>query len=150
MRGILLIDLQNDYYPGGKFPLWNTGPVTERILVAMALARESGIPLVHIQHLANPAAGPAPFFERGTVGAEIHPQILAAAPDAPVIIKEYADSFYQTKLQSTLLELGVTELLVCGMMTQNCVTHTAISPTAENYQVKFWRIVARPCRRCSI
>jgi nicotinamidase-related amidase len=29
----------------------------------------------------------------------------------------------------------VTELLVCGMMTQNCVTHTAISKSAEKYTV---------------
>jgi nicotinamidase-related amidase len=29
----------------------------------------------------------------------------------------------------------VTELLVCGMMTQNCVTHTAISKSADKYQV---------------
>jgi nicotinamidase-related amidase len=26
-------------------------------------------------------------------------------------------------------------LLVCGMMTQNCVTHTAISKAAEKYSV---------------
>jgi nicotinamidase-related amidase len=29
----------------------------------------------------------------------------------------------------------VDELLVYGMMTQNCVTHTAISKSAEKYQV---------------
>ncbi len=34
-----------------------------------------------------------------------------------------------------MTKLGVTELLVCGMMTQNCVTHTAISKAAEKYKV---------------
>ena len=34
-----------------------------------------------------------------------------------------------------MAKLGVTELLVCGMMTQNCVTHTAISKSAEKYKV---------------
>jgi nicotinamidase-related amidase len=29
----------------------------------------------------------------------------------------------------------VEELLICGMMTQNCVTHTAISQSAEKYKV---------------
>jgi nicotinamidase-related amidase len=29
----------------------------------------------------------------------------------------------------------VEELLICGMMTQNCVTHTAISKSAEKYRV---------------
>ena len=29
------------------------------------------------------------------------------------------------------------ELLICGMMTQNCVTHTALSRSAEKYGVAF-------------
>ena len=55
--------------------------------------------------------------------------------DAPVVVKEYADSFVGTKLEETLSALGVDKLLVCGMMTQNCVTHTAISRSAEKYEV---------------
>lgn len=39
------------------------------------------------------------------------------------------------KLDEVLAKYGVTELLVCGMMTQNCVTHTAISKAAEKYEV---------------
>ncbi len=50
-------------------------------------------------------------------------------------MKEFADSFEKTNLDETLAKLGVTELLVCGMMTQNCVTHTAISKAAEKYDV---------------
>jgi len=65
----------------------------------------------------------------------VHPRILAAAPGAPVVIKHFADSFVDTTLESTLSQLGVNELLVCGMMTQNCVTHTAISRSAEKYKV---------------
>lgn len=49
--------------------------------------------------------------------------------------KEHADSFFETRLEETLSGLGVTELLVCGMVTQNCVTHTAISKSAEKYKV---------------
>ena len=52
-----------------------------------------------------------------------------------MVVKEFADSFEKTKLEETLTKLGVTELLVCGMMTQNCVTHTAISKAAEKYNV---------------
>jgi nicotinamidase-related amidase len=50
-------------------------------------------------------------------------------------VKEFADSFERTNLEETLSKLGATELLVCGMMTQNCVTHTAISKAAEKYTV---------------
>ncbi len=31
-------------------------------------------------------------------------------------------------------QLGVDELIVCGMMTQNCVTHTALSRQADRYK----------------
>ncbi len=41
----------------------------------------------------------------------------------------------KTTLDKTLSDIQVDELLICGMMTQNCVTHTAISKAAEKYKV---------------
>ena len=134
-KALLVIDLQNDYFPGGAFPLWNTDVVLKNIEHAIEKANSLGVPVIHIQHIANSKQGIAPFFNEGTPGADIHPQILAAAPKAPIVIKEFADSFEKTTLEETLSKLGVTELLVCGMMTQNCVTHTAISKAAEKYKV---------------
>jgi nicotinamidase-related amidase len=131
-RALLVIDVQNDYFPGGKFPLWNTEVVLHNVERAMAKASASGVPVIHVRHVAPSAA---PFFHEGTSGADIHPRILAAAPTAPVIVKAFADAFEKTTLEETLAKLGVTELLVCGMMTQNCVTHTAISKAAEKYGV---------------
>jgi nicotinamidase-related amidase len=134
-KALLVIDLQNDYFPGGKFPLWNTEAVLQNIERAIERANAQGIPVVIIQHIANSKLGIAPFFNEGTAGAEIHPRILAAAPKAPIVVKEFADSFERTNLEETLTKLGATELLVCGMMTQNCVTHTAIAKAAEKYNV---------------
>ena len=132
-KALLVIDLQNDYFLGGKFPLWNTDAILENIERAIAKAITQGVPVIHIQPIAK--GGLAPFFNEGTPGADIHPGILAAAPKAPVVVKEFADSFEKTNLEETLTKLGVTDLLVCGMMTQNCVTHTAISKAAEKYNV---------------
>ena len=134
-RALIVIDLQNDYFPGGLFPLWNTEETLRNILAAIGKARALGIPVIHVQHVANAAKGIAPFFNAGTPGVDIHPEVLAAAPDAPVVVKEYADSFHSTALEPVLSGLGVEELLVCGMMTQNCVTHTAIAKGAEKYKV---------------
>ncbi len=135
-KALLLIDLQNDYFPGGAFPLWHTDETLARVEAAIAQATAKGVKIIHIQHIADAKVGPSPFFNEGTPGAEIHARVRAAAPDAPVVVKAFADSFHETTLEATLRELGVTELLVAGMMTQNCVTHTAISRAAEKYDVK--------------
>lgn len=134
-KALLVIDLQNDYFPAGRFPLWNAEATLATIEQAIRAAGSKGIPVIHIQHIADPKLGLAPFFNAGTEGANIHPRILAAAPDAPIVVKAYADGFHGTMLEATLAQLGVTDLLVCGMMTQNCVTHTAISKAAEKYTV---------------
>lgn len=132
---LLVIDVQNDYFPGGKFPLWNTDVVLANIVRAIEMAKAGGIPIVLVQHVVDSAQGAAPFFNKCTPGAEMHPRILAFAPDAPIVTKEYADGFVKTDLEEVLAGLGATDLLVCGMMTQNCVTHTAISKSAEKYEV---------------
>ena len=75
------------------------------------------------------------MFRPGTHGAGIHADILAAVPDAPVVVKQHADSFHQTGLSDVLADLGVTRLRIAGMMTQNCVVFTALSPAAERYDV---------------
>lgn len=134
-KALLVVDLQNDYFPEGKYPLWNSEKILQNIVNAIGKANESNIPVVIIQHIADSKVGIAPFFNQGTTGADVHPGILEVAPQAPIVVKEFADSFVNTTLEETLTRLGVTELLVCGMMTQNCVTHTAISKSAEKYQV---------------
>jgi nicotinamidase-related amidase len=134
-KALIVIDVQKDYFSDGKFPLWNSDAVTDRIVGAITRAQANGTPVILVQHIAQPAKGPAPFFNAGTEGVQIHPKIVAAAKDAPVVVKEFADSFHHTRLEEILAQLQVDELLVCGMMTQNCVTHTAISKAAEKYKV---------------
>lgn len=134
-KALLVIDIQNDYFPGGKYPLWNADATLVNIAHAIIAAKSKGVPVILIQHVADPERGLAPFFNPGTDGVKIHPRILSAAADAPVVVKTFADGFVKTDLEEVLTGLGVTDLLVCGMMTQNCVTHTAISRSAEKYRV---------------
>ncbi len=134
-KALLLIDLQNDYFPGGAFPLWHAEETLSNVEAAIEQATAKGVKIIHIQHLADPKLGLSPFFNEGTPGAEIHARVRTAAPDAPIVVKSFADSFHETTLEATLRGLDVRELLVAGMMTQNCVTHTAISKAAEKYDV---------------
>lgn len=131
---LIVIDLQNDYFPGGAFPLNQPDETLASVLEAMRRARQQGMPVIHVQHIADGSKGISPFFNAGTHGVAIHADVLAAAPEAPVVIKHFADSFEQTTLHETLQQLQVNELLLCGMMTQNCVTHTALSRRADLYR----------------
>jgi nicotinamidase-related amidase len=132
-KALLVIDCQNDYFPGGRFPLWNAEGTLETLENAIHAAKRQGIPVVLVQHAAKGA--PAFFFEAGTPGADLHPRIRAAAPEAPVVVKAAADAFHDTDLAATLRARGADELLVCGMMTQNCVTHTVLSRAAGTLAV---------------
>ena len=134
-KALIVIDPQNDYFPGGAFPLWNTDGTLTNIIEAIDRAGQAAIPVILVQHVADASRGIAPFFNAGTQGVELHPAVLAAAKNANVVVKTYADSFLGTDLAEVLAGYGTRELLVCGMMTQNCVTHTAISKTAERYEV---------------
>jgi len=129
---LLVIDIQKDYFAGGAYPLWLPEKTVENTLSAMALAQSQGVEIIHVQHIFDT---PAPFFNKGTSGIEIDPRILQAAPESSIVVKSFADSFEQTNLDMLLKERGISTLLICGMMTHNCVTHTAISKAAEQYDV---------------
>lgn len=135
-KALLVIDLQNDYFEGGAFPLWNTESVLNNIKKAIEKANQNDVPVIFVQHIADKSQGLSPFFNEGTEGAEIHKDLLNLPLKSEVVVKTYADGFHKTNLEEVLDKLKVEELLVCGMMTQNCVTHTAISKDAEKYEVK--------------
>ena len=61
-KALLVIDLQSDYFPGGKFPLWNTEVVLQNIERAIGNAKAQGIPVIYVQHIADSKMGIAPFF----------------------------------------------------------------------------------------
>ena len=91
-------------------------------LAAIARARAAGDRVILIRHEAEGGDG---IFAPGSSGTAIRPGILAAAGNAPVVTKHFADSFQDTDLETHLA--GIDSLLICGMMTQNCVVFTAMS-----------------------
>ncbi|MFK3847389.1 isochorismatase family protein [Stenotrophomonas sp. NPDC078853] len=67
---LIVVDIQNDYFAGGRFTLENSEPALAASLEAIAKARQAGEVVVGIQHIA-PDDGP--FMARGTAGADLHP-----------------------------------------------------------------------------
>ena len=44
-KTLLVIDLQNDYFPKGKFPLWNTEQTLSNIKIAIEKANARNSPV---------------------------------------------------------------------------------------------------------
>ena len=120
-KALLIIDIQNDYFPGGAMELVGSVAAGEKAGRLLAGYRAAHIPVIHIQHLSSRAE--ATFFLPGTVGAEIH-HCVAPAEGEPVFHKHYPNGFRETGLLSFLREQGITDLTVAGMMTHMCVDTT--------------------------
>ena len=122
MRGLLIIDIQRDYFPGGAFPLVEPEAAAPRRRGACSTASATaGEPVVHLQHIWD--APDAPFMKPGTEGIEIHP-LVAPADGEPVIAKAEPNGFLGTPLEEQLRDRGVDELVVAGMMSSMCVDAT--------------------------
>jgi nicotinamidase-related amidase len=121
MQALLLIDIQNDYFPGGAMPLHEPLAAAANAALILSKFRERGEKIIHVQHIATRAD--ATFFLPGTVGAEIHPSV-APQGDEVVVIKHFPNSFRETTLLQTLRDSKVDSLVIVGMMTHMCVDTT--------------------------
>lgn len=117
-KALVLIDLQNDYFPGGRFALSGTEEAGVQAGRLLAAARAAGHAVIHIQHVAE--AADAPFFVKGTAGAEIH-DTLRPIEGEPVIVKHKANSFLNTVLKQRLDERHIREIVIAGAMSHMCV-----------------------------
>jgi nicotinamidase-related amidase len=129
-RALIVIDIQNDYFPNGILPLHMAEEVEARIVAAVVRAKQAGDLVILVRHVSQAKTG---LFANGGNGIAIRSAILNAAGEAPIVTKHVADAFQDTDLVEHLD--GVKELLVCGMMTQNCVVFTAMSRDAETFDV---------------
>jgi nicotinamidase-related amidase len=120
-RGLLIIDIQRDYFPGGAYPLVGPEAAAEAARRALDAFRASGEPVVHLKHVWD--APDATFMRPGTDGVEIHP-LVEPAEGERVIEKAQPNGFLGTGLEATLREAGIDSLVVAGMMSSMCVDAT--------------------------
>jgi nicotinamidase-related amidase len=126
------IDLQNDYFPGGAFALPGAEAAVRNAGSALAAFRRLGRPVLHLRHESTRAD--ATFFLPGTSGAAIHP-LVAPQPEEAVVRKHYPNGFRGTDLSERLAILGVTHLVMAGMMTNLCVDATVRAAFDLGYDV---------------
>jgi nicotinamidase-related amidase len=121
LRGsaLILIDLQNTYRQG----VMKLVDVEPAILEAQALlrrARQTGIPIFHIQHDAG--AG-SPYDVRENIGA-ISDEV-APVEGETLIVKGYPNAFIGTDLLEKLEATGCKDVVLAGFMTHMCINSTA-------------------------
>ena len=112
MKALLLIDIQNDYFPGGKMELEGSEDAGQIAGGLLAAFREYGLPVFD-----------AGFFLSNTEGSLIHRSVEPLAEE-PVVIKHLPNSFRETTLLGQLRERNISGLVVAGMMTHMCVDTT--------------------------
>jgi nicotinamidase-related amidase len=141
---LLLIDIQNDYFPGGANPLFESVKAAAKASDVIELFRKKGWPVVYIQHLSDRPG--ATFFAPGTRGAEIAHTVRPRAGEK-IVVKHYPNSFRGTELEAHLKGLGVKKLVVCGMMTHMCVDATVRAAKDLGYDVT---VVGDACATCDL
>jgi nicotinamidase-related amidase len=117
-RALVLIDLQNDYFPDGKLPLAGIDAAAANAAQALAIARTRGDAVIHVRH-EIPGDG-APFFVAGSPGAAIHPSVQPAAGE-PVVTKHHTNAFRETPLAGLLAERDITHVVIAGAMSHMCI-----------------------------
>lgn len=120
-QGLLIIDVQNDYFENGKMPLHNPDEALAHINLLETWFHEHDLPVFYIQHIFP--NDDAAFFVHDTEGVQLHPQLKRNEQD-PVITKQAPNSFFQTNLANQLADYGVTDIVITGMMTHLCVDST--------------------------
>ncbi len=117
-RALVLIDVQNDYFADGKWPLSGMDLAADNAAKLLTAARAAGDFVVHVRH-EFPTAD-APFFAPNSDGAQIHAKVQSRAGE-PVVLKHQVNAFRETDLKAILDRQGIEELVICGAMSHMCV-----------------------------
>lgn len=118
---LILIDLQNDYFPGGNMELVDTEKVAAKAQMLLKKFRQAKLPTIHIQHISIQPG--ATFFLPETEGSKIN-EMVAPREDEIVVVKNYPNSFRETELLEKLKEAEIDNLYICGAMSHMCIDAT--------------------------
>jgi len=104
---LVIIDVQEFYFPGGTTPLDNPRAASLNVKRLLDKWREEARPVIHIGHNARQ-------------GAAFHADVVPAEGEK-VIIKDEVNAFNGTKLLAYLQDNQIEQLVICGMQTHMCV-----------------------------
>ncbi|MBI4693726.1 MAG: cysteine hydrolase [Gammaproteobacteria bacterium] len=120
-QALVLIDLQNDYFPGGAMTLVGMEAAAERAARVLDAFRSRGAPIVHLQHVSTRPG--ATFFLPDTPGVGQHASVAPRAGEA-IVRKHFPNSFRDSELGTVLANAGADALVIVGAMSHMCVDAT--------------------------
>ena len=129
---LLVIDIQKDYFPGGKYPLVEPLAAAKKAYLLLQCFREHDSHHVHIQHIS--LEPDATFFIKGDSGSDIHDS-AAHFEGEPIVYKHEPNSFLNTNLLELLKGWGIERVVITGMMTHMCVDATARAASDFGFKV---------------
>tara|TARA_R110002050_G_scaffold269917_2_gene412689 strand:+ start:231175 stop:231747 length:573 start_codon:yes stop_codon:yes gene_type:complete len=127
---LIIVDLQNDYFKGGKWELEGTQAATINAAALLKRFREKGLPVVHVRH-EFPTAD-APFFAPNSDGVKVHPSVQEIEGE-PVVVKHQINSFRDTGLKDVLEEYQIDNVVICGAMSHMCIDAVTRAATDFGY-----------------
>ena len=156
MKALLVVDIQNDFCPGGSLAVADGDSIVEPVNRLIESFTESGLPVAYTRDWHPPNHSSFKKFGgiwpdhcvAGTPGAEFHPD-LRLEKDAVIISKaekagaDAYSGFEGTNLDSELKARGVDKVIVAGLATDYCVKNTVLDALKLGYEV----LVADECIR---
>jgi nicotinamidase/pyrazinamidase len=156
-EALLVIDVQNDFTPGGALAVPHGDEVLSRINELIASGRFAHViatrdwhPPDHGSFATHDPPGPWPVHcVQGTPGAELHEGLDTQAIDRIVDKGQDPDTegysgFDATGLERRLREEGVDAVTVVGLATDYCVRQTALDALREGFAVTVDSAAVRP------
>ena len=129
-KALVIVDLQNDYYPNGKWTLQGIEAASKNAAQLLDHFRQSNDLVVHVHH--NFPSADAPFFAPGSQGAEIHADVIPKEGE-PTVLKHQVNAFHQTDLKEVLDKNDVEDLVICGAMSHMCIDAAARAASDLGY-----------------
>ncbi len=131
-KALVIIDIQNDYFPGGAMELVGSIEAAEVAAKIQQDFREQGLPVINVQHIAKSPS--ATFFLPNTEGAEIHESVKPLDSET-IIVKHFPNAFRETALLDSLKNIEVSELVIVGMMSHMCIDTTVRAASDLGFSV---------------
>lgn len=132
-RVLLVIDVQESFRQGPLWPAISNPAIAADVARLVDGVRAKGDLVVWVLH-TEPGSGTA--FDPAS-GDVRYLEPLSPRAGEPQLTKTSHNAFTTTNLQQLLTERGITEVIVCGIRTEQCCETTARVASDLGYRVTF-------------